>query len=179
MGIFLNRYGLVLVKMDTEISIEDIADKLQINLDKGDDVLLKEAVQADQYRIGKSKDNLMICTEDIFDFFSEELGELPKKLLSTFNKQEMAAVHQNSVVDLFGYSYFINGKRIRTLYGEEDKIRVDIGKEMEFEKEETYEELKSRNQDPFIDDTEGLLIQKISGIELNKLLDKEIKMTKF
>ena len=179
MGAFLNRYGLIVVKLKKDASLEEIVKRLQLKLVIEDQVLLIDAVQEDEYRIGKFNDILIICTEEIFHFFLETFDNLPKKLMSSLSKEKMSAVYYYSVSGIDGYSYFEKGKRIRTYYIVDDKLLVNIGDELDVEKEEFRQKLRESADYPFVDDVQGSIIQKTTDIELNVLLNMEIKMTKF
>lgn len=150
------------------MTFDELGQKLNIELYSEDKLLLKDALQADEDRIGLYNDDLLICVDDIFDFFAEQLDGFVERLLTTFNAHKMCAVYYYSVPDLFGYSYFENGQRIRTNYGEMEDIWVNIGDELELEKRE---DLKY--------DLDNLLVQQVTGEKLTVLAGKDIEMTRF
>lgn len=168
MEVFLNRYGLVTIKLNDKLTMAGIGKKLKIDLDLDDRLMLDEALQADENRIGLYNGNLFLCVEDIFAFFVEQLDGLVIRLLTSFHQEKICAVYYYSIPDLFGYSYFENGRRIRTKYGIMDDIWVDIGDELPIEKE---------NQS--IGDICNWVVEQVTGEGIPILAGKKIEMIRF
>ena len=120
-----------------------------------------------QNRIGFYNDNLLLCLDSIFPLFEKKSNEDITKLLMIFNKETIGAVYYYSVPDLFGFAYFINGNRIRTKYGEHNKIWVDFGEKLTVEKETQSE-----------DDINNWIVEQVTGEKLTNLAGKEIIMIK-
>lgn len=168
MEVFLNRYGLVAIKLNCNLTLRDVGRKLEIDLDTSDNLMLYKAVQADEDRIGLYKDNLLLTVNDIFTFFDKELFGLVAKLSSTFEEQTFCAVYYYSIPDIFGYSYFEKGQRIRTKHGEFKDTWVDIGDELLIEKETESNA-----------DVVGRIVELVTDEKMTILFGKEIEMTKF
>jgi hypothetical protein len=168
MEVFLNKYGLIAVKSIDGMTIEDIGRKLKIDLEVDDIVTLQKASQAEENRIGLYNDNLFLCVDNIFDFFNKQLDESVIKLLTSFNKGKICAVFYYSIPDLFGYSYFENGERIRTKYGEMNDVWVDIGDILPIEKESESNI-----------DIANWIVEQVTGDKLTILIGKKIDMTRF
>ena len=162
----LNRYGLIAIRLKSVLTIEDIGRKLDIKIDRHDTLQFMRALQADENRIGLYENNLLLCTDDSFGFFIEQLEGLPARILSTFSSEKICAVYYYSVVDLYGYSYFDNGRRIRTKYGEHEDVWVDIGENLSIEKESQS-----------IIDVESWIIEQVTAMTLGHFTG--IKMAKF
>ena len=167
MDFFLNRYGLIAIKLNQTTTIDQIIQKLGIDLDINDKTTLLEAIQNVDNRIGLYNDNLFLCSNEIFSLFEDQHSGLLARLLTIYNKETICAVYYDSVSDQFGFAYCEKGKRIRIKYGEQNKIWVDFGEQLSIEKETVSE-----------DDINNWIIEKVTNEKLIHFAGKEITMIK-
>lgn len=108
--------------------------------------------------IGKYKDNLIICTQDVNSgFFEETVTPVEERLHGLFPKSEICAVVLHSVVNLWGFAVTINKEKIRAMAGSADdgtflEMGAPLPEEMELlskaYKDENGNRVYNLNDDP-------------------------------
>jgi hypothetical protein len=91
----------------------------------------------DKVYIGKYKNNLIICADNLpLDFFDKSLGYTEKTLIKYFPKSEICAASLQSTINHFGFAVIKAGEKVRVKAGDADSgTIIDIGKPLEQEEE--------------------------------------------
>ena len=85
--------------------------------------------------MGTYGDNILICTADMpMQFFEEVSTPVEKRLNELFPASEICAIVLHSVVDLWGFSVTVNGRKIRAKAGSaDDGTFLELGTPLEEE----------------------------------------------
>jgi hypothetical protein len=88
-----------------------------------------------------------------FEFFGEDTSETEKQFVALFPDVEIAALVENTTMDLFGFSIIQNGRKVRMRDGSDNEFFIDFGEPVQEEKENRWqdqfdeEEMESLRED--------------------------------
>jgi hypothetical protein len=168
MRVQLNRYGLVAFACGSTTSIELVCERLRIRLDTTDSILLRDAVQREENRVGFYNGSMLLCSVDNLQFFHEPSSDLTKRIIGSFSSGKGCAVYQFSIPDVHGYAYFEEGQSLRIKHGSVNEVWVDCGNALAIEALGL----------PIVRLQEEL-VEQVTGEELPELLGRDIRMFRF
>jgi hypothetical protein len=124
----LPKLGLVGYEPDTEVDLTDTN-------------------KPDTLYAGYYNNCLIFAHPDLpFHFFNKIPSETEKRFIACFPEAEIAALLENTTVNMFGYSIFQNGRKIRMKDGSDNKYYNDFGELVQEEKEARLEEYVSEEE---------------------------------
>lgn len=172
----LNKFGIVAINLNKNMSYHEIGNLLNIELINDCKSPMINCLRDLDKWILIYKNNLFICSFDIddFHFFSE--GEFAQRVVKTFSSSKICAFSYYSTIDKVGYSLFENGESIRRYYEYRLEVKEEIlenfGEKIDFE-DTLYDEENDQSLDE-------ILIEKVTGERIwDLLMDKSLLMNKF
>lgn len=143
-----NKY-YIFVKSPGSTDLNAILQKLNLGHYKPvEEVPLHLSNKPETLFAGLYNDCLMLVHPDLpFQFFTDEQSETERLFMQTFPDAEIAALLENSTVDLFGFAVVEKGKKIRMKDGSDGEIFHDEGEPLPEEEESLEETLQDMREE--------------------------------
>jgi len=128
--------------------ISEILTRLKLdNYQPVGEVPLHHSNKADTLFTGFYNGNLLIVHPELpFQFFHDEQSETERLFIETFPGSEIAALVENSTIDMFAYAIIQNGRKVRMKDGCDGEIYHDEGEQLPEEREAFAEQIFSEEE---------------------------------
>ncbi len=162
---------MVVIKSEKSINEKEFLESLGYqNLEETEEELLDTVLMPDEGKvyIGKYNGNIIICNLDMVEeLIYEDFSPINKTLTEYFPDVEIASLLLQSTINLWGYSLFKNGGKLRARLGSSDTgTIIDFGDVLEEEESlfsnsfindegERIFKFEDNNEDEFFEDQVG------------------------